>query len=57
MAHLVLLHGAIGSKDQLHPLANALKKDFDVHLLNFSGHGGNAFPGKPFLLNCLPAML
>jgi pimeloyl-ACP methyl ester carboxylesterase len=48
MQHLILLHGAIGAKDQLQPLANRLKNDFNIHLLNFSGHGGNPFPEKPF---------
>ena len=44
MKHLLLLHGAIGAKDQLEPLANELKDDFTTHTLNFSGHGGNAIP-------------
>lgn len=43
MQHLLLLHGAIGAKDQLEPLANALKGQFTVHTLNFSGHGGAPF--------------
>lgn len=48
MQHLLLLHGAIGAKDQLEPLANELTKDFTVHTLNFTGHGGNAIPQEPF---------
>lgn len=48
MQHLILLHGAIGAKDQLQPLADRLKNDFNIHLINFSGHGGNPFPEKPF---------
>lgn len=36
---LLLLHGAIGSSEQLLPLANELKEDFQVHVLDFSGHG------------------
>lgn len=44
MKKLLLLHGAIGAKDQLQPLADSLKGSYDVHALNFSGHGGVAFP-------------
>jgi esterase/lipase len=40
MQHLLLLHGAIGSADQLKPLATALENKYIVHTLNFSGHGG-----------------
>ena len=48
MKHLILLHGAIGAKDQLQPLDDALKSDFIVHAINFSGHGGKPFPSEPF---------
>lgn len=37
---LLLLHGALGSGDQLQPLASVLTADFSVHTLTFSGHGG-----------------
>ena len=40
MKHIILLHGAIGSKEQLQPLADKLKDNFIVHTLSFSGHGG-----------------
>ncbi len=43
MKTLLLLHGAIGAKDQLQPLAEALKGSFKVHTINFSGHGGEPF--------------
>ncbi len=42
MKTLLLLHGAIGAADQLMPLQQQLEKSFDVHTLNFSGHGGAA---------------
>ncbi|WEK36840.1 MAG: alpha/beta fold hydrolase [Candidatus Pseudobacter hemicellulosilyticus] len=48
MQQLLLLHGAIGAKDQLAPLASALSTDFTIHTLNFSGHGGRPFGEKPF---------
>lgn len=41
MENILLLHGAIGAKSQLENLANELKKDFEVHLLDFSGHGSS----------------
>ena len=43
MQHLLLLHGAIGAKDQFEPLLQQVKDDFIVHTLDFSGHGGTAF--------------
>lgn len=39
MKKLVLLHGALGSKEQLEELAYLLEKKFQVYTLNFSGHG------------------
>ena len=44
METLLLLHGAIGSNEQLTPLAQKLKNDFTVHTPNFSGHGGASMP-------------
>lgn len=45
--HILLLHGALGCKDQLVPLENLLTDVFEVHNINFSGHGGEPFRG-PF---------
>jgi esterase/lipase len=44
MQHILLLHGAIGAKDQLTTLAEQLKPNYIVHTLNFSGHGGEPMP-------------
>lgn len=41
----MLLHGAIGSEDQLISLENVLKSSFNVYKMNFRGHGGAAFNG------------
>lgn len=41
MQPLLLLHGAIGSQDQLVPLKEELKPYFDIHCFNFPGHGGD----------------
>jgi len=48
MENILLLHGAIGAKDQLQPLADLLENNFRVHVINFSGHGGNPFPSGVF---------
>jgi pimeloyl-ACP methyl ester carboxylesterase len=40
---IILLHGALGASVQLQRLADNLNTTFDVHLLNFSGHGGKPF--------------
>jgi pimeloyl-ACP methyl ester carboxylesterase len=48
MHPLILLHGALGSKEQLQPLAEALRNHYDIHLFNFSGHGGRPFAEEPF---------
>ncbi|MBS1518644.1 MAG: alpha/beta fold hydrolase [Bacteroidetes bacterium] len=48
MKDLLLLHGAIGSSVQLESLAGLLKKEYNVILLNFSGHGGREIPDEPF---------
>lgn len=39
MHELLLLHGALGSKEQFTGLEKALGESFKVHTLNFSGHG------------------
>lgn len=46
MKQLLLLHGAIGSAEQLVPLQQILRASYDVHTLNFTGHGGQAFNGE-----------
>lgn len=43
-----LLHGAIGTKEQLIPLANELPGEFIIHPINFSGHGGETIPDAVF---------
>jgi esterase/lipase len=44
MKTIILLHGAIGAKDQLEPLAVELKQQgYNVFTLSFSGHGQTPF--------------
>ena len=38
---LILLHGALGSQQQLEPLKLALESQFDISTLDFEGHGNN----------------
>lgn len=40
-AHLLLLHGALGSKSYFKELEKKLQKDFQVHSFDFAGHGQN----------------
>jgi pimeloyl-ACP methyl ester carboxylesterase len=48
MHHLIFLHGAIGSKDELEPLSDKFSDEFHVHLLNFSGHAGEEACAEEF---------
>lgn len=48
MEHLIFLHGAIGAKDQLQPTADLFKDSYNVHLVNFAGHGGDEIPEVDF---------
>ena len=41
---LLLLHGAIGSAEQLKPLQLQLEERYQVHNLHFPGHGGTGMP-------------
>jgi len=43
---IILLHGALGASVQLQKLADKLNTTFDVHLFNFSGHGGKPFENE-----------
>jgi len=46
-ANLILLHGALGSKNQFRAILPLLNTKFVTHSFNFEGHGGN--PSKrPF---------
>jgi pimeloyl-ACP methyl ester carboxylesterase len=46
MQPILLLHGAIGAADLLQPLQHALSAHYQVHTLNFAGHGGNPMPAE-----------
>ena len=44
MEHLLLIHGALGSKDQFEQLEKKLHDDFIIHAFNLTAHGGNEIP-------------
>lgn len=48
MQQLLLLHGALGAKEQLADLEHLLLEDFIITRLNFSGHGGMPFTQAKF---------
>jgi pimeloyl-ACP methyl ester carboxylesterase len=48
MQQLILLHGAIGAQQQWDALRAMLAPYYQVHTLNFYGHGGTELPGSPF---------
>lgn len=48
MKKLLLLHGALGAKVQFNELAPKLTRNYEVHTMNFSGHGGKDIPNEPF---------
>ncbi len=50
MKQLMLIHGAIGSADQMVPLKELLQDEFEVHLLAFDGHGSKSASVDPFSL-------
>ncbi|MFP8488962.1 alpha/beta fold hydrolase [Gracilimonas sp. Q87] len=48
MNPVILLHGALGTSDQLKPLADILETDQPIHLMNFEAHGTASIPDRPF---------
>lgn len=49
--HLLLLHGALGTQQQLIPLAHLLQEQFIVHYFNFEGHGGRVSDAPAFSID------
>lgn len=47
---LFLLHGALYISGEFAPLANLLSDRFDLHTLDFSGHGAAPMPQEPFAI-------
>lgn len=49
MQPLLLLHGALGASAQFVPLTSLLSEKFDIHTLDFEGHGkSSASSERPF---------
>jgi esterase/lipase len=57
---LILLHGALGTLEQLEALSHSLKNDFDVYSFDFEGHGSRpsdkSFSMDLFIENTLQYM-
>ena len=51
MKKLLLLHGALGSKDNFIELTQALSGDYDVYSLNFNGHGNQQIIENEFSIS------
>jgi pimeloyl-ACP methyl ester carboxylesterase len=48
---LLLLHGALGAKTQFDPWLSELNDQFDLHTLDFEGHGSQPFADRPFAIH------
>ncbi|MFA6259860.1 MAG: alpha/beta fold hydrolase [Bacteroidia bacterium] len=48
MKQLLLLHGALASKNQFDPFIPLLKDQFEADAINFSGHGGFSIPSHGY---------
>ena len=46
--NLLLLHGALGSSAQFTPLLPLLNEEYNIHLLDFEGHGASPLQQRPF---------
>lgn len=46
--NLLFLHGALGSKSQFSPLIPFLKDTFQIHTLDFEGHGSSSLKDRTF---------
>lgn len=50
MSSILLLHGALGSKQHFDSLVFELEKSMSVYTMNFEGHGGE-ISNRPFLMD------
>lgn len=48
MKDILLLHGALGAKEQFEDLERLLKSSYNVYTYSFTGHGGREIPIEPF---------
>ncbi len=49
--NLLLLHGALGSKSQFSSLIPLLEKAFEIHTLDFEGHGSSPLKKRAFRMD------
>ncbi len=50
MNKLLLLHGALGASEQFLPIKEALKEQYELHSIDFYGHGTSAFSSAGFAI-------
>ena len=46
-SHLILLHGALGARTQFDPFVPFLKDAFEIHTIDFEGHGTSPLRNRP----------
>lgn len=46
--NLILLHGALGAQSQFDPWIPVLSPHFELHRIEFEGHGAQPFADRPF---------
>lgn len=51
MQSIILLHGALGAASSMSSLSKALEDTFDVHPLDFAGHGAAPWPAGRFSMD------
>jgi pimeloyl-ACP methyl ester carboxylesterase len=54
---IILLHGALGSAEQMAGLSSLLSADYDVYTFDFVGHGGQNLPPQGFTIHTLTDQL
>ena len=50
LQHLLLLHGALGAGDQFAPIVPLLRDRYELHLLDFEGHGPAPLRDRSFAI-------
>lgn len=57
MKHIILLHGALGSKEQMKTLQTELSNQYNVHVPDLPGHGTKADESNPLSLDRMSQFL
>lgn len=57
MKKLLLLHGALGSENQFAALKQALQTNYEIHTLDFYGHGLKSSSAEPYRIEAFAAQV